>query len=196
MEQRLKKGDEPLHVGKKSIGKTVGDFWAWTSSDLLNNTLRGSFGEFIVASALGIPLEQPQMAWSPYDLQYGDHKVEVKTSAYLQAWHQNCNSVIEFKIPPTHKWDAKTNQSDSEIKRQADVYVFCVLTCKDKKIVDPLDMNQWEFYVLRTDVLDAHCPTQKNIRLNSLEKLQPQKTNFLQLRETVDRILSENIGNR
>ena len=35
-------------------GSTVGDFWAWAYSDVLENTARGIFAEFLVGSALGI----------------------------------------------------------------------------------------------------------------------------------------------
>jgi hypothetical protein len=98
MTQQIKTGDAPLHFGGKPLpGKTIGQFWAWSSSDLLNNTVRGVFGEYIVASALGIDLKEPRRDWDTYDLLYPCNnrkiKIEVKTSAYLQNWNLESNPI-------------------------------------------------------------------------------------------------------
>ena len=37
-----------------ALGATVGDFWAWAYSDILNNVDRAVFAEFVVGSALGV----------------------------------------------------------------------------------------------------------------------------------------------
>lgn len=47
-------GDELIIFDDMPIGKSLGDYWRWNASDLLNNTLRGSYCEFIVSAALGI----------------------------------------------------------------------------------------------------------------------------------------------
>ncbi len=41
---------------------TVGEFWSWAYSDLLNNATRGVFAEYLVAVALGVD-DQPRLAW-------------------------------------------------------------------------------------------------------------------------------------
>ena len=47
-------GNEHFTYDGMPVGILLNDFWAWNSSDLLNNTLRGALAEFIVASAVGI----------------------------------------------------------------------------------------------------------------------------------------------
>jgi hypothetical protein len=42
------------------IELTVGDFWAWAYSDLMVNTVRSIFAEFIVGTALGV-IDQPRL---------------------------------------------------------------------------------------------------------------------------------------
>ncbi len=190
MIQILKTGNEPLHFSGKATEKTIGRFWAWSSSDLLSNTLRGGFGEFVVASALEIDLQQTRTDWLAYDLQYGVHRIEVKSAAYLQAWENKAPSKISFGIGPSREWSAETNLFADEAKRHADVYVFCLLNCLDRTKVDPLDMNQWEFYVLHTNVLNERCPNQKTISLSSLKKLAPIETNYDVLKKTVDQVLA------
>ncbi len=189
MQPPLKTGSEPLTFNEKRTGMTIGHFWAWSSSDLLSNTLRGGFGEFVVASALEIELRQTRTDWLAYDLQYGDHRVEVKSAAYLQAWDNKAPSKISFGIAPSREWSAETNLFADEAKRHANVYVFCLLTCQDRQKIDPLDMNQWNFYVLHTNVLNEHCPNQKTISLPSLQKLSPIETNYGDLKRIVDQVL-------
>ena len=53
-----KTGDEPIKFRGKDTGLRLRDFWSWGFSDLLDNTLRGSYAEFIVAAALGIDLSE------------------------------------------------------------------------------------------------------------------------------------------
>ena len=86
-------GDEHIMFDGMPTGYLLSDFWAWSSSDLLNNTLRGHFAEFIVSASLGLNLKRPQADWAPYDVYYPMDKrsgirIEVKSAAYLQAWEQ------------------------------------------------------------------------------------------------------------
>ena len=56
--QQPRPGTEQLHLDGKNIGVCVIDFWRWSASDLLSNATRGRFAEFIIANALGIPLDE------------------------------------------------------------------------------------------------------------------------------------------
>jgi hypothetical protein len=48
-----------------------------------------------------------------------------------------------------------------------------------------LDLDQWEFYVLPTSVLNETVGTQKTIGLNSLEKLGALKVKFGSIGQTI-----------
>ena len=144
---------------------------------MLGNALRGVLAEFIVASTIDV-LESPREEWDAYDLiTKSGLKIEIKSSAYLQSWNQTELSKIIFGIQPTVLWD-ENNKRSEEAKRQADVYVFCVLAHKDKSTVNPLDLSQWEFYVLDTKVLNDKVPKQKTIALSSLLKLNPSQIKY------------------
>jgi hypothetical protein len=58
-----------------------------------------------------------------------------------------------------------------ESKRQADVYVFAVLYHQDKATLNPFDLDQWNFYVLSTKVLNERTRSQHSITLKSLQAL-------------------------
>ena len=175
-------GDEQF---KQDSALTTGDFWRWAYSDLLNNTTRGVLAEFIVAQAIG-DSSKVRTEWEPYDLKTPDGiTVEVKSSAYIQSWHQDRLSTISFGIAPTKAWDVRTNTWSDDVCRQADVYVFCLLDCKDQGLVDTLDMEQWRFYVLPSVVLDENMPESKSISLSVLTQLEPEIATFGRLAAAV-----------
>jgi hypothetical protein len=66
------------------------------------------------------------------------------------------------------------------------VYVFALLAARNKATVDPLDLTQWEFYVLPTKVLEAQCPSQKTIRLASLLRMDALKVCYRGLRDAIE----------
>lgn len=157
------------------------DFWAWAHSDLLGNAERGTLGEYLIACALGVQ-NTTRVAWDKYDLKSPEGiAVEVKTSGYLQTWEQSELSKIIFSIPPTFGWDSKTNLYDSTQKRQADIYVFCVHKHQEQETANPLDLEQWDFYLLPTSVLDEKSKSQKTITLSTLIKLGAVKCEFSEI---------------
>ncbi|ANS66763.1 hypothetical protein SLINC_4539 [Streptomyces lincolnensis] len=176
---------ELIRANGETVGR-LGDFWSWACSDLANNTMRGVLAEYLVATALGAAIGT-RTEWDTVDIRTPEKwRVEVKSAAYLQSWAQPQLSKIEFGIAPASGWDAQTGATSAEVMRRSDVYVFCLLHHQDKQTLDPLDLDQWTFYVLPTRVLDERCPTQKSIRLSSLvERLSPLKTDFASLPKAV-----------
>jgi len=68
-------------------------------------------------------------------------------------------------------FDPVDGSVSAESRWQADVYVFALLDHLDKSTVDPLDTDQWCFFVLATRVLDARTRSQHSITLTSLKAL-------------------------
>ena len=186
-----KSGEEKFSEGNKELNMSIIDFWSWSTSDILGNAMRGVLAEFIVASELGIT-EECRVEWDAYDLITKDGiKIEIKSSAYLQSWKQKKLSDIGFDISPTRALDFETNIYSDEKKRQADIYFFCLLAHKDKNTVNPLNLSQWEFYILDSNTLDEKVPLQKRIGLNSLLKLKPVKVQYGEIRNTIDLIFKK-----
>lgn len=180
-------GNEPIHRGGKQTGLRVLDFWRWTSSDLLGNAVRGRLAEYLVAVDLGIA-DGVREEWVAYDLDApGGIKVEVKSSAYVQTWHQDRPSNISFQISPTYGWDPNTGQSGDRRKRHADVYVFALLGEEDETEIDPSDVDNWRFYVLATRVLDSELGDQGSVSYNRLLGLRPEEVRFGDIKEAIER---------
>jgi len=173
-------GKEQFFNNGKELPFNVLSYWQWSSSDLLTNRQRGIVAEYIVASALNLTSNTRQ-EWDAYDLITEDGtKIEVKSSAYVQSWEQDKLSKISFGIQPTIKWDENGKRTTTKL-RQADLYVFCVLAHKDEETINPLNLDQWEFYILKTDILNREKSEQKTITLSSLLKLNPIKTSYLNI---------------
>lgn len=184
--QKPRTGDESLHSDGRALDVSVKDFWRWSSSDLLSNTTRGIFAEFVVANALGVSLDEVRDEWGAFDLLTPKGvKVEVKSAAYIQSWHQTRLSKISFRVPKTTGWYAETNAFDPEPRRQADVYVFALLAHKEQETIDPLDVSQWHFYVLPTTVLNERTRSQHSIALRSLAVLSGGPVSYSDLRNKV-----------
>ncbi len=168
----MKNGDEDFTYNRQKTEYKLLDFWRWSASDLLSNATRGRLAEFIVGTAVGLNPEHIRDEWDAYDLKTGDGiKIEVKSAAYIQCWNQKCFSSISFSIKRSVYRDPVTNIESVKPKRHADLYVFCVLKHKDQSTIDPLKMEQWDFYILPTYRLDNYERSQSSITLNSLQRL-------------------------
>ncbi len=79
-----KSGAEPLHANGSPLGVSLQQFWQWSSPDLVSNSQRGIFAEFLVAHALGAD-GCVQIGRDAYDLKTDSGiKVAVKASGYVQ----------------------------------------------------------------------------------------------------------------
>ena len=178
-----KNGDEPFLNANGSA--TLSDFWAWAYSDLMGNTERGKLAEYLVSLAMGCA-DGVSDNWSVFDVLSPENiKIEVKTSAYLQSWAQKKLSDIRFGVRETLAWDSTSNAYAATAERQADVYVFCVENCREQEVVNPLDLSQWDFYPVSTDVLNASIGQQKTIGLSTLVELGAKKCSFNELRTAI-----------
>ena len=187
---KLLTGSEEFTLHGKSTGITVLDYWAWSCSDLHDNTMRGVMAEFLVTSSFNqgiLPPSQMRVNWLPYDVTSPTgRRIEVKSAAYIQSWTpEDVFSKIIFDIGKKVAWDGTTYAS--EAKRNCDLYVFCIFTALTRDI-SVLNLDYWDFYVLPTFVLNDKVPDQKRIALSSLLKLGPVKTDFAGLAETIETI--------
>ena len=75
------------------------------------------------------------------------------------------------------------------------MYVFCLLKGEDREHIDPLDVEQWTFYVLSTSELDQHVPEQKTIRLGPLkDRLGAHPCTYDELKTTIHKVAADNRG--
>ena len=148
------------------------NLWQWAYSDIVANTNRGVLAEFIVATALK-DCQIVRSNWAEYDVKTPDGvKVEVKSSAYSQSWAQKDFSKPRFGIGKTFGWDPDTDKQADSRGRHSDVHVFCLLAYRgDKRTLNPLDLGQWEFYVVPTSAIEAEFGDGQSISLLQVQRL-------------------------
>jgi hypothetical protein len=167
-------GAETFKNGEGSllVSADILDYWSWAYSDIVGNTNRGALAEFIVSRAIG---SEPAVRndWAAYDLETPSGiKVEIRSSAYLQSWHQTTASAPSFSIRKAKEWSPETIEFGEERLRHSDVYVFCLLAYKgDKRMLDPLDLSQWGFYVVKTSEIDRIFGERSSISINRVKDL-------------------------
>jgi hypothetical protein len=179
--------NERFRFGSRYLDFKLIDFWTWNQSDLIENRNRGILAEFLVRQALGID-NPTRLEWDAFDLITDEGiKIEVKSAAYIQAWKQKKYSSISFDIKPTKTLLADYTYS-SEATRKSDIYVFCLLHHKDQDTVDPMNLDQWTFYLTTTETLNIKLPQQKSISISTIETIHHEKCMFVELKERFEKL--------
>lgn len=180
-------GREPFHDGAAPAGFDLLEFWRWSGSDVIGNTLRGAMAEFLVARALGIATDVRD-EWNAWDLETTEGlRIEVKCSGYIQAWAQKSLSAPSFGIARRAGWTRALGEFSKRQARWSDVFVFALHSHRDKPTADPLDLAQWKFLVIPTSTIDERCGKQQKVAPSSLSKLGGEWVTYAQLRATFER---------
>ncbi len=169
---------------------SISDYWAWAYSDILTNTNRSLFAEFLVGKALDA-IALPRVEWDCVDIRYHGKTIEVKCSAYIQSWKQNKPSKIKYDIGRRQKVDIACEYipyHTGEPVRFADCYVFCLYKEKDVDKANVIDISSWEFYVLPTLIINEKFSNQKSISLSVLEK-NSNPVPYSKLKACIDSVL-------
>ncbi|MHB1459385.1 MAG: hypothetical protein ACYC5F_05980 [Thermoleophilia bacterium] len=175
----------------KSSEITLLDFWAWAFSDVVTNTTRGILAEFIVATALGLNIVKPRDCWAKYDLEYKGAGIEIKSSAYHQRWRQKEMSPISFSVPKSRAWESETGEMESESRRQADIYVLSLLAERDREAVNPINLDQWRFWIIETSFFNERKRSQDSITYNSLISERGEPVSYSDIKSSVDALISK-----
>jgi hypothetical protein len=161
-----------LH-GDVELSARVGmlDFWRWAFSDLLEDTLKGLYSEWMVGQLLGLPMPHGgRPGYGNFDLlSPGGLRIEVKSSAYWQSWKLRNEDGSLKTAPEIERWrpppgkpitfgglrarDA-VDRSNQTAGYKSDLYVFCFQSESDPERWDALDLDQWEFYALARSALE------------------------------------------
>lgn len=180
-------GKEPFVINGKTLPIALQDFrWRWFSN-LATNNLRWILAEYIVATALWVD-QKPREERDSFDLITSQGlKIEVKSASYIQSREQNKLSAISFSIRPT-QWRDTENRREEHKQRQSDVYIFCLLAHQEQETLNPLDLAQWLFYIVPTEILNEQCEGQKTLSLNRLQKMWFTPTQYDNIAESMNKI--------
>ncbi len=167
---------------------TVGSFWQWAYSDILSNRNRSIFTEYLVGCAIGVVDEGVREEWASHDLLYNGKKIEIKSSAYLQAWPQKALSKPRFDIAKKSAFDAEKGNYSTQPSLNADYFVFCLFATNSMDGANVLDINQWRFFVVSTDDINLLLGNPKSLSLQAV-KMMAQESDYGGIRARLDELI-------
>ena len=171
---------------------SVLDFWRFSYSQLLG--MSETIAEFLVYRSLGIEKAENLNYWTAYDLSYRGKRIEVKATSYVHPWNKKVSQVRTFSIAPSKDsyWRELPGQNKTAaLTRQSELYVFCLNLDQDIDRPDPLKIDNWEFYVIPTFVINDYCrrcgnPNQKKISLTVVRRLADRTWKYADLKEAIE----------
>lgn len=185
---KLLNGNEKFRLYGRELDFSVQDFWSFQFSNLVD--ILGYVAEFLVAKALRKDIPDNCNGWTVYDLNYRGKRIEVKATSYWQSWKKG-HAISEqrtFSIRKTYV-DYQNNKSEKE--RQNDIYIFCLDKGRDEKSSNPLNLENWAFFIVPTSVINDSFGDQKVLSLKKIKTIERygEELTYDQIKETVDGII-------
>lgn len=148
-----KSGRENFTYDNKILPYTLKDFWSFQYSNLISSKIRDDISKFIVAKALNIT-DRKFEYFDGHDLTSKEGiPINVRSASYITLEEEETTKEISFNIGK---------------KRQGFIYVFCVLSHRTKEDLNPLNINQWEFYIMAKSNLEKIVGDDEKITLKKL----------------------------
>lgn len=196
-------GEEQFTDNEQPIGISMLDFWKFECSNVYD--LQDEVSEFIVTSALGLTKAFNKDSWTRWDISYPYKndivKIEVKTTSYYHSWQTEKSEIKEqraFGIAKSNsKYDERAKvlagemdkvSGENVLERPSDLYVFCLNTGRNRKDAFPLEMKNWEFYIVSTAYINSTFKEQKSVSLTRLKKLGIKPVPYSEIKNTVEQI--------
>ena len=180
---KLYKPDEPF-VGKGVNSEmTIGDFWSFQFSNIYLNP--DEIAEYIVAKALGKKEPDNRESWTEYDINYQSVRIEVKETAYYHPW----NETVAISRQRSFDIHQLKSEDTGEMERKNDIYVFCLLKGENEEDAYPLNLDNWEFYVIPTAKINEECKSQKTLSLGRVREIAAKKTEYKDLKTEINSII-------
>ena len=79
--------------------------------------------------------------------------------------------------------------------RYSEIYIFAILNEKELRKIDVLDLDQWQFYILRTETLDKYHFDTKKLGIRALNKL-ASPVHHSRIKPILDDIIDLDLGER
>lgn len=181
-------GKEEFNLNGKPVGFNMLDFWQFAFSSIYD--IQGEIAEFVVARALEIDVPHNKELWTLYDIDYRGTRIEVKETSYYHPWNEDgkVSQSRKFGITMANSSYEKPDEPN-RLERQNDIYIFCVVNGDTRETSNPLILDNWDFYVVPTSVINEKCKTNKSISLKRIQQLGFEPISYDKIKVEVDRII-------
>ena len=162
-------GSEHFWSDGTGLDLTLLDFWRWSDSDLLAAPTRARLAEFVVATLLGSRTARPRLDRSPDILTADGIAVRVKSASAVTPDGRRDLARVHFSPLP---WRAPRRiLSVPALVPRSRAHVFVVVGDAEPADVNPLDLDQWRFYVPSTPRIEERMKKQRALTLAVLAEL-------------------------
>lgn len=185
-------GEEKFYLDDKETKLSLKDFWQYQYHNIYN--LQQYIAEYIVGKALGLERAQNTEYWTLYDILYRNTRIEIKETSYYHPWNEGKKVSHQrmFSIAKANSSYEDEDVAHNRFERQNDIYVFCVLNGETREESYPLELNNWEFYIVPTTFINENCGDNKKISLGRIRKFGFEAKRFDQVKITIDEIIGGN----
>ena len=160
--------NDKLLTSERLPNTAVVDFWQWAYGDLMEDTVKGVFAEWIVHKLLGVHSPR-RVSWANSDvITPTGVRFEIKSTAFWQSWKLR-NERGNIEVKPKHS----TPLDDRKIRFQglkardstspafsdprtfkSHFYIFAFQNERNPSNWNALDLAQWEFYLVNVTELE------------------------------------------
>lgn len=186
LSERQLVGDELFTLKGVETDLSILEFWRWHFSKIYD--LQSKFAEYIVGKALGLTEAQNDENWTLFDMMYKGKRIEVKETSYYHAWQTDEEPKSKRRVFGITKAYDKYKDSTSSLNRQNDIYIFCLNTGETRETSYPLELDNWKFYVISTEMINKECGDAKTVSLSRLKKF-AKSVEYSELKATVDELI-------
>lgn len=181
-------GNERFRYNGKDLDLNILEFWQYKFSEIYDR--QDEIAEYIVEKALGLKKSQNTEYWTLWDIDYRGMRIEVKETAYFHSWDKPGEPRSMQRSWGIGKAYSEYMDPTTEKVRNNDIYVFCLITGFERKDANPLNLDNWEFYVVPTNLINRECGDNKTISLGRVRSFSPC-TKYPELKRTIDETIDK-----
>lgn len=184
-------GKEKFIYGKEEMPFDLQDFWKYKYSSVYN--LQEYIAEYLVEKALEMEYSYNADSWTLFDILYRNTRIEIKQTSYYHPWNEGgkISNQRTFGITMANSNRENINSEENKFERQNDIYVFCLNNGKTKETANPMNLENWRFYIVPTKVINEECGKNKSISLNKVRKIGVE-VGFFRIKQYIDYLIDDN----
>lgn len=180
-------GNEKFIFDDKELDFGILDFWKYKYSNVWN--MQEYIAEFLIEKSLGLEKSHNTDSWTLYDINYRNKRIEIKETSYYHLWNENGKISKQRVFGITMANSSYENSlEENKFERQNDLYVFCLNIGKTKDESNPMNIKNWEFYIVPTKIINNVCGNNKTISLGKVKNIAKQ-VDYFEIKNCIDYLI-------
>jgi hypothetical protein len=180
-------GNEKFIFDDKELDFGILDFWKYKYSNVWN--MQEYIAEFLIEKSLRLEKSQNTDSWTLYDINYRNKRIEIKETSYYHPWNENSKISKQRVFGITMANSSYENSSEeNKFERQNDLYIFCLNIGETKEESNPMNIKNWEFYIVPTKIINNVCGNNKTINLGKVKNIAKQ-VDYFEIKNYIDYLI-------